>query len=275
MPPQQRSKARYHNVDLLVDWAQKVLKYQQRQDFSQVSTSYSLDRETLFLLVDTLTTDSFNCLVKLMPKLYQERDAFQAELLTHLGPEVWQLHGERITQSADLGRRKFHVYLGWLSTYQSSIDIYADLLTIVKTVATQLKTAGLHRQSLLDWEQTIATNLLTTRGQKLQQQISDYLTFEANQVPAGEILLATSDVIESLFGKYKILAAKRPLKDIGTSILTIPLCTLKFTGDLVKQALEAIHSFDVRAWSQSVFGSSMLSHRRTRSSAPPANTEVA
>ena len=275
MPPQQRSKARYHNVDLLVDWAQKVLKYQQRQDFSQISTSYSLDRETLFLLVDTLTTDSLNCLVKLMPKLYKERDTFQADMLTHLGPELWQLHGERMTQAADLGRRKFHAYLGWLSTYQSSIATYADLVTLIKTVATQLKTTGLHRQSQREWEQTITSHLLTARGQKLQQQISDYLVFEGNQVPAGEILLATSDVIESLFGKYKILVAKRPLKDIGTSILTIPLCTLKFTGDLVKQALESIHSFDVRAWSQSVFGSSMLSHRRTLRSAAPPDTEVA
>lgn len=80
---------------------------------------------------------------------------------------------------------------------------------------------------------------------------------------------------ESLFGKYKIFSSKRPLKDIGTSILTIPLSTLKMTGDLVKQAMEAIRSLDVNAWSQSVFGSSMLSHRRTLRSAASSDTKVA
>jgi len=47
------------------------------------------------------------------------------------------------------------------------------------------------------------------------------------------------------------------------------------TGDLVKQAMEAIRSLDVNAWSQSVFGSSMLSHRRTLRSAASSDTKVA
>lgn len=65
VPPKQRSKARYHNVDILVDWAQKVLKYQESGDFYQISTAYSLDGETLFSLRDTLPKDSYAQLVKL------------------------------------------------------------------------------------------------------------------------------------------------------------------------------------------------------------------
>lgn len=267
MPPKQRSKARYHNVDILVAWAQKVLKYQQKQDFFQISTTYSLDRKTLFLLVDTLPTDCLSRLVKLMPKVYENQAAFRTDMLTHLGQSVWQLHGDSIAQAADIGWRKFDTKFGWLSTYQQELNTYADMVTIVQTVETQLKTQGIHRLSLLTYSQTMTAQLLNERVQKLKQQVSDYLAFESNQIPEGEILLGTSDVIESLFGKYKIFSSKRPLKDIGASILTIPLSTLKMTGDLVKQALEAIRSLDVHAWSQSVFGSSMLSQRRTLQSA--------
>jgi hypothetical protein len=274
MPPKQRSKARYHNVDVLVEWAEKVLRYQQKQDFYQISTTYSLDRETLLSLVDTLTADSLSQLVKLMPKVYANQAAFRTDMLTHLGQEVWQLHGDSITQAADLGRRKFDAHFGWLSTYQPELDTYADMVTIVQTVETQLKTEGLHRHSLTTWSQTMTTHLLTERGQNLKQKVSDYLAEEGNQIPEEEILLGTSDVIESLFGKYKIFSSKRPLKDIGASILTIPLSTLKMTGDLVQQAMEAIRSLDVHAWSQSVFGSSMLSQRRTLQSAAP-DTKVA
>lgn len=57
VPPKQRSKARYHNVDILTEWAQKILRYQSQGDFSQISTAYSLDREALFLLRDTIPKD--------------------------------------------------------------------------------------------------------------------------------------------------------------------------------------------------------------------------
>ena len=100
-------------------------------------------------------------------------------------------------------------------------------------------------------------------GQKFPDKIIEYLTFEANQIPIDQTLLGTYDVIESLFGKYKFFAARPPLKDIGTSILLIPLFTLKITSSLVKQAMESIRFIDVDSWTKSVFGSSMLSQRRT------------
>ena len=34
IPPSQRSKARYHNIDILVDWGLKVLQFWKKQDFS-------------------------------------------------------------------------------------------------------------------------------------------------------------------------------------------------------------------------------------------------
>lgn len=107
----------------------------------------------------------------------------------------------------------------------------------------------------------MTTKPLSSRGQKLKQQISDYLAFEASQIPEEQTLLGTSDIIESLFGKYKIFSAARPLKELGTIILTIPLCTVKITSDFVKIALETIRYLDVKTWSQLVLGPSMLSKR--------------
>ncbi|MBD2773703.1 hypothetical protein ICL16_16890, partial [Iningainema sp. BLCCT55] len=134
---------------------------------------------------------------------------------------------------------------------------------------------GLHSQSSQEWLNTISTYSFTPRGQTFQEKILEYLTFEAAQIPVDQILLGTSDVIESLFGKYKLFAARRPLKDIGTSILMIPLFTLKITTSLVKQAMESIRFIDVASWSQSVFDSSMLSQKRSLSLATTSDTEPA
>jgi len=263
IPPKQRSKARYHNVDTLIEWAIKILEYEKKQDFSLISTIYVLDDEALNLLRSTLSADMLISLKGMTQHIYENRQEFTKNLVKCLGEESWLLHGEIICQYADLGRRKFYTKLGWLLNYQQSIYIYAEILLLINTVQTQLKTQGLHRESLTKWLETIATHSLSLSGQKLKDQILEYLTIETNQVPSEQILLGSSDVIESIFGKYKLFAAKRPLKDIGTSILLIPLSTLKITTDLVKQAMENISFKEVVSWAKSIFGSSMLSQRRT------------
>lgn len=213
--------------------------------------------------------------MKLVPKVYENQAAFTQALIAHLGEEVWQLQGELICTAAAVGRRKFQSKLGWLSNYKQEIEVYVELVTLVKAVEKQVKLSGLHRHSHLRWEESMDNRLLSFRGQKLKQQISDYLTFEGSQIPEGSTLLGTSDVVESLFGKYKNFSSARPLKEIGTIILTIPLCTAKITSDFVKKALETIRSIDVKAWSQSVLGLSMLSKRRILRKTTATSTEVA
>ena len=53
-PNSQRSKARYHNIDILVTWALNVLQYWNKQDFSRITTQLIIDRETLLLLKEEL-----------------------------------------------------------------------------------------------------------------------------------------------------------------------------------------------------------------------------
>lgn len=74
--------------------------------------------------------------------------------------------------------------------------------------------------------------------------------------------MATSDIIESIFGKYKFFSSARPLKEIGQILLMIPLFTADITTDNVLQAMESVRMQDVEKWTQQMFGQSMLSKRR-------------
>jgi hypothetical protein len=257
----------------LIEWAIKVIEYEKHQDFSQISTSYNLDDEALFLLSFTLGVDIFNILKNLKPFVYKNRQEFTEALVKHLGKELCVVHGEIICQYSDLGRRSFYHKFGWLFNYEQDINTYTEIFTQIHSVQKQLKTQGLHSQSLEEWLKTISIDSLTPRGQKFQEKIIEYLTVETHQIPVGQILLGTSDVVESLFGKYKLFAARRPLKDIGASILLIPLFTIKITTTLVKQAMESIRFIDVISWTESIFGSSMLSQRRNLKSANISDTE--
>ena len=96
-----------------------------------------------------------------------------------------------------------------------------------------------------------------------QQQILDYVSNQCEQIKSEKSFLATSDVIESLFGKYKQFSARCPLKEMGQMLLTICLSTMKLTKVEEKKALETISFADVEQWLGEVFGKSMLSKRKS------------
>ena len=55
-------------------------------------------------------------------------------------------------------------------------------------------------------------------------------------------------MLESLFGKYKEVAARSPVSEVGASVLALPVFTAELTPELVKQALEQVSVSDVQEW---------------------------
>ncbi|MEL4897060.1 hypothetical protein [Crocosphaera sp. Alani8] len=79
---------------------------------------------------------------------------------------------------------------------------------------------------------------------------------------SNQTLLATSDVLESIFGHYKNISKRCPLKDIHSLILTIPLIPITLTHDFVKKALNTVSCYYLDSWVHSILGQSMLSKRK-------------
>jgi hypothetical protein len=282
-PPTQRAKSRYHNIDILISWAIKIIIYEANQDFSAVDNTYILDKEAYRLLRLSISANTIKILKKAKPEAAENLDKFSQAMSNILTVETWQIDGEKICQAASLGRRKFYEKLGWLSSHRTDIQTYSEMLALIDSAQTQIKNQGLHQKSLSEWLEflvqnsslSVATPEVSPRVQEIQKRIEEYLTDEVQKIPAKLILLGTSDVIESLFGKYKIFAQRRPIKELGASILLIPLSTIEITIDLVKEAMESISCIDVVAWTKSIFGSSMLSRRRNLNSIPNSDTKPA
>lgn len=101
------------------------------------------------------------------------------------------------------------------------------------------------------------------------------ITNVSYQIPVGKTFLATSDVIESIFGKYKNLSSRCPIKQMGQMVLNISLCTMNLATSVIKQALENVRYIDLKDWSSQVFGQSMLSKRKIVFSTWDNDTEFA
>ncbi len=214
-PPSQRAKARYHNIDLLVSWGLKVLEYWNRQDFSLISTEFSIDRETLFILRDELDQTSLKKLTKLLGIKAPDFISFSEVITKKIGRKLWREKGKLISQAAELGRRKFFEKIGWLLNYEKQLHLYGEILEVFALAKKQLIQQGIHPLSQQDWLKLTDNFSDAAWIQSTKQKVSQYLAFEGQKIPPNKAFLATSDIIESIFGKYKIFASSSTCSEIA------------------------------------------------------------
>jgi hypothetical protein len=196
---------------------------------------------------------------------------FNVERLTNWGIKLLNSQEETLIQlmpeiEPSLIYGKIREKLAWLADYEADLIHWHQMVTMTRSLETQLKKLGLNSQSREYFEQN-QFEVVNSSLEDFQEQIFDYLTNQCEQISGEETFLATSDVIESLFGKYKQFSARCPLKEMGQMLLIICLSTMNLTTTVVKNALEAISFADVEQWLAEVFGQSMLSKRKTLFSA--------
>jgi hypothetical protein len=258
-PPKQNSKSRYLNVDDYVKWANQLLAYQAQNDYSQISQTYVLDKETYTLLEGQPFQKA---LKKMGSQTYANQKLFLEALTAARGSQVNQFDFARICQAAHLGKRQFMKNFGWLEEYRPELFTYTQMVKMALRVEAQVKNFGLNKKSLALFKKDNDFINLYPISQAFKQKIIDYLSDECAKLPKNQTLLATSDIIESRFGKYKQFTSTNCLKELGKRILTLPLCTHSITAELVKNAMENISERDVENWTNDIFGQSVLSKRR-------------
>lgn len=139
--------------------------------------------------------------------------------------------------------------LGWLRGFRAEVEKYGRMMAVVKEVQEEVKEHGLSRQSPQRVEGRLpASARADARLAAFLSAVRDYLKREAEQVPAGQVWLGSSDVIESLFGKYKYLNDQAPFPEMAANVLLLPLLTTPLSGPLIRDALQAVHAADVQQW---------------------------
>ncbi len=201
MPPQQRSKSRYFNLDELIRWGINIIKYLEEVE-------------------------------------------------------------EEEAESKEKNRKRLELKLEWVKEYQESLIIWQEMISITRNLEAKIKKEGISNKFYQEFEQNCQPRLGTERINRFREKIKEALKEELSIIGEDEIRMISSDVIESLFGKYKLFSEKSPLKEIRRMILTIPLATLEITRELIKQALSTIKNADVTDWETSNFGQSTLSKRK-------------
>lgn len=269
-PNNQRTKSRWLNLDILICWAQSVLDYQMKGDFSLISQNDSINTQAMLILQNSLPTSLGKSLSKLMDNVYPTWFSFYRAVINEIGQKAVRAHRKDILEAASIGRQRFQEKLGWLNDYKNDINVYMQLINMVKLASEQIKHEGLHEYSADYFSDCVNDLSPSSSTKKLKEQIIDYMNNEINFVRGDEtaskvdnnIIPASSDIIESLFGKYKQFLKTSPLNEISKMVLMLPLLVTTITNDLIKKAMENVRTADLEKWANEVLGASSLAKRR-------------
>lgn len=158
---------------------------------------------------------------------------------------------------ADFARR-----FGWLEDYRASLAEALQMITVLEETARQLKHEGLNEHQVQRCAQRVEPLGTSQKARAFADKVLAFLREQVRVVKAGETLLNTSDVIESLFGKFKALLSRSPLQAITAGVLLIGALTSERTPVVIRQAMETIKSADVHAWFAANGEPTLLSKRR-------------
>ncbi len=265
-PPTPRQKARWQQMSEQVAWAKNALAYYDRGQFEELAPGYRLDGQTQHRLRGVLGEAQRYRLNHRVWRDYDDETSYLNALRRHLGEEPVETHRQALCRAGQLGRRQFETHLGWLLEYREAVDDYSLRMAEVERFQQRLKRDGLRAGAaeVLMPELASANPAL----QALRTNMQAYLQRESTGIDEGKVWLATSDVLESLFGKYKLFSQRSPLKEVSRWVLILPLLTVKLSRELIQQALESVSTHQLEFWVAEHFGPSAFARRKAAFGSP-------
>jgi hypothetical protein len=191
VPPGLKNKARYMNLDTLVDWGRRALAY--------------LD-------------------------------------------DPCDFPGQKVD------RKRLQQKLGWLHEYRRPLADWAELLEVAERAVTYVRREGYHAGATAELEAELLPVARTPASLRMKAGLLTFLAEQVNGLAAGQRLLGTSEVLESLLGKYKRIQGTHSKGGMTGSLLNIGAAVLGKTASTVQAAMAAVPVEAVGRWVRKKLG---------------------
>jgi hypothetical protein len=181
----------------------------------------------------------------------------------NLEPSInWGLQVLAHGRKEGLKDKKFAALFGWLEEFEPLLEEAQAMTAMIKAVCEIIKDKGINARHVQSCRQSIEQIAQTPKARTFGAQIMQFLEAQAALVRPGETLLGSSDVIESVFGKYKSVVERSPLKVITEMVLTIAALTSARTSQVVKTAMETVSLEAVKEWFGANGNPTLLTRRK-------------
>lgn len=151
----------------------------------------------------------------------------------------------------------------WIRAYQFSLSGYMCLKTLCEEALNLVHEKGYYLGVGEDFFERTQTLCLTDkRGIQFRLEIKKMLDNKGQKVPNEAHYLGSSEVLESLFGKFKAIEGDHASSGLSSLVLAIPALVGRLDETILIEALKNTSVSDVDRWNRDNLGETFLSKRR-------------
>jgi len=159
-------------------------------------------------------------------------------------------------------RQKLRAKLGWLRTYRRALQRWSELLSLVKTVEDHVHREGLYPGIDKTLKRLLQPFAQTLTGRRFQDAQLRFLAEQSRSLSPGRRMLGSTEVLESIIGKYKRLQSTHAKGGMTAMLLSVGAIVGKRSAVTIAQALQTIRTQDVIHWCRDALGPTIASQRR-------------
>lgn len=268
IPPSLRKTARYMNLFEVVQWTSNLMHYQQKGDFSLLANNWQMEAAALdqWLEEEHIRIDSSvrDTLLALKATTEQAAKKLIKEQLEH-----FQVAETTKLPLCHNGLEQFRRFFSPILGLRFFLLCLQQLMDFVKCLLMDFKEQGLSKSLLKQWQE-FPGEMLEEPARLFFQAWMEKMQAQMETLPDEMPYLATSDIIESVFGNYKATCDKYWLQGISPNILMMPAFVGKLNPEIVSEALLKTRYHQVQNWfDQQRLEKSFLAKRRKALSMHP------
>jgi hypothetical protein len=138
--------------------------------------------------------------------------------------------------------------LGWLRGMDETLLRWQEWLALTEESVSSLRETGLHRGAGRQVKKRLAARQKTESGKSLAQALVQFVEQQQSQAKRSERLVASTEVLESLFGRYKALAKEHSRGGVTALALAMAGLLGAPSEQELGEALASCSTKDVRDW---------------------------
>jgi hypothetical protein len=165
---------------------------------------------------------------------------------------------------AGIDREQLEAKLGWLRDYREAIERWSQWHEVIQVVVRHVRRDGISRDSVATLRSLLAAMDLSPSGRDAADTMLIFVGLHATAVRhPGELLIGSTEVLESLFGELKALERQQAGSGFTGLVLALGAIASEWTAEEIQKALEATPWKAARAWVEEHLGPTVQSRRRT------------
>lgn len=153
--------------------------------------------------------------------------------------------------------------VGWVRQYRQELEQWRQWIEVGTCTEYFVKTHGASVGGAQQLQHRLAAAGTLPRTQQMCAELIQFVSEEGAKAKAGERLVGSSEVIESIFGKWKRLEGEHPRSGLTGLVLALGAIVSQTTADVIKEALESVPTKTVLTWCRDKLGKTLQATRCT------------